>query len=733
MNAAALRARLRWPRGLSQQLGRVLAAVALAAFGGAALFVAWRPEDVSGVELLLALALVLVLVVKVANRWLRRSLEPLDRVIAFAGEIARQPGTRLDLRAGSGDVRAIVDALNEASDLLARQLAALAGADERTRMLLEAVPDVVLGLDADGTIVLVNPGVASVFGVEPERLVGRPLADLVPGLDGPTIERRTLDGLFIRASRTHVARFETTAVRHGGTEFPVEISLSRIATNEGPRYAALVRDVTEQRMANSMMNLFSRALDCTTNGVVISDMTLPGQPVFYANPAFYRITGYDPGEAIGRNCGFLQREDTQQPEIAELRDAVQAGRATQVVVRNYRKDGSLFFNELAIAPVDEGDGTIRHYVGVINDVTERERARMAIAERSARLNAVFDLSPDGFVVFDREGHPVYCNPAFLEMTGWLAADVQALTLADFDRRFAGLCDPAQATPQGLARLLDAPEGDAGPEIVQLLRPERRVLARMARRTGGQGEAILFVRDITRETEVDRMKTEFLTTAAHELRTPMVSVFGFTELLLRRPVPEAKRRDMLETIHRQASLLIDMVNELLDLARIEARQGKDLKIQPSRLDSLVTQAVGPLAITGRNELRVDIAHGDALLYVDPEKTLRALTNVLSNAVKYSAPGTPIRVDSVAGTLHGEPAIGLRIADRGIGMSPGQLARVFERFYRADPSGNIPGTGLGMCLVKEIVDLQRGRVDIDSNPGEGTTVTLWLPMATEPAMP
>jgi signal transduction histidine kinase len=240
--------------------------------------------------------------------------------------------------------------------------------------------------------------------------------------------------------------------------------------------------------------------------------------------------------------------------------------------------------------------------------------------------------------------------------------------------------------------------------------------------------MLYFRDVTRETEVDRMKSEFLTTAAHELRTPMVSVFGFTELLLRRPVPEERRRDMLETIHRQASLLINMVNELLDLARIEARQGKDLQRQLCELAPLVRQAAAPfIAQPGGERLQLDLAHGAAVLHADPEKLQRVLTNVLSNAFKYSPEGGPIEVSTLEGRLAHRPAIGVRIADHGIGMTPEQQRRVFERFYRADPSGNIPGTGLGMSLVKEITELHGGQVDLVSRHGEGTVVTLWWPLA------
>jgi PAS domain S-box-containing protein len=672
---------------------------------------------------LLGLALVTALA---AHLFLSRALDPLNRLVGFAGELAAHAGERCEVPRGNRELRDLATALNDASAMLGNQLDSLEVERTRTTTILNAVPDVILGLDADCCIAVANPGVTSIFGAPLEQVKGLPLAQFVPGLTLEEAERRTLEGLYMRSTKAHVARFEVTARRHDGTEFPAEVSLSRIETEEGARYAAQLRDLTEQRMSLAMLNLYGRALECTSNGVLISNMTMPGQPIFYANPAFYRITGYEPGSAIGRNGDFLLAGDTAQPELAQLRQAVVEGRSAQVVLRCYRKDGTLFFNELAIAPVDEPDGRIQHYVGVITDVTERERSRMAIAERSARLNAVFDLSPDGFVVFDSQGQLAYCNRAFQAMTGWGETAV-GLGLAEFDQRFGALCDPAHGY-EPVQALVHTEGGSDAAHTLMLALPERRVLARVVRsQAEGHDESILFFRDITRETEVDRMKSEFLTTAAHELRTPMVSVFGFTELLLKRPVTEARRKDMLETIHRQASLLINMVNELLDLARIEARQGKDLKREMVRLDSLVLNAVGPLlGNSSRHEIRVDVAHGEQELWVDPEKTHRALTNVLSNAVKYSPDGGVVKVSSRLQRVQGELTVGITVADRGIGMSTEQLSRVFERFYRADPSGNIPGTGLGMSLVKEIVELQGGRVEIDSEPGMGTTVTMWWPL-------
>jgi signal transduction histidine kinase len=112
-------------------------------------------------------------------------------------------------------------------------------------------------------------------------------------------------------------------------------------------------------------------------------------------------------------------------------------------------------------------------------------------------------------------------------------------------------------------------------------------------------------------------------------------------------------------------------------------------------------------------------------VDTGKMMLALTNVLSNAYKYSPAGGEISVETTRRIADGRPQVGIAVRDRGIGMSPEQVARVFERFFRADPSGAIPGTGLGMSLVKEVVEFHGGEVAVQSSPGQGTTVSIWLP--------
>jgi signal transduction histidine kinase len=219
-----------------------------------------------------------------------------------------------------------------------------------------------------------------------------------------------------------------------------------------------------------------------------------------------------------------------------------------------------------------------------------------------------------------------------------------------------------------------------------------------------------------------MKSEFLSHAAHELRTPMASIYGFSELLLEMELDEPTRRDLLETIHRQTRWLVDIINELLDLARIEARQGKDFKIEDVALKPLLQDTLGDLSFDlERWPVTLDLTPELGSVRADPAKLRQALVNLLNNAQKYSPEGGAIQVAIV--TKPGK--LGVAVSDHGIGLSADQVKRIGERFWRADTSGKIPGTGLGMAIVKEIMQHHGGYVDVSSQPGAGTTVTLWLP--------
>ena len=359
----------------------------------------------------------------------------------------------------------------------------------------------------------------------------------------------------------------------------------------------------------------------------------------------------------------------------------------------------------------------------------------SLQERSEQLQAIFALSPDGFVSFDGQRRVGDVNPAFVRLTGLGADSVLGLDEAGFTARLAALC-PEQMRDKlpsfDTLRAAAASDRDPGrPALIHLERPVRRTLLPALRESRSAAiSQVFYLRDVTHETEVDQMKTEFLSTAAHELRTPMASIFGFCELLLYRPTTPERQRDMLQVVHRQSQRMIAILNELLDLARIESRRGSDFALETLDLAALVRDVVTEFKPPDERPAPQLLGLVDGVqVRVDRNKLHQALGNVLSNAYKYSPAGGPVTLRLLPGPA--AQCWGIAVQDRGIGMTPEQLARVSERFYRADTSGNIPGTGLGMAIVKEIVELLGGRLQLASTPGVGSEVTLWLPVRSPAA--
>jgi signal transduction histidine kinase len=200
------------------------------------------------------------------------------------------------------------------------------------------------------------------------------------------------------------------------------------------------------------------------------------------------------------------------------------------------------------------------------------------------------------------------------------------------------------------------------------------------------------------------------------------------MLMRREMAPAKRQEILGIIYRQSEQMIAIINELLDLVRIDDRRGQDFEFAPLDAAELLAEVLADFGLPAGQQPAL-FARPAAATWVqaDKKKLIQAVRNILSNAYKYSPEGGQVLISLVSdsGDL-GLPTsrVGLRIQDHGMGMTPEQVARVFERFYRADVSGNIPGTGLGMSIVKEIIELHGGEVEFASTIGVGTTVTLWV---------
>lgn len=440
------------------------------------------------------------------------------------------------------------------------------------------------------------------------------------------------------------------------------------------------------------------------------------------NPAAEHTFGLKREDVLGKSMvDIIVPPEHRAAHNEGMQRMVETGRSAilgrRIEVSALHANGERFPAELAVAPVRIGDR--RFYTAYLRDITARKLAEASVREHVDRLHTVFSLSPDGFVVIDATGHIDYVNPAFMRMAALPETRLAGMPVAELDAYFASVRDPAETYPT-----LELAQPGEAPELLHLQRPNACILARSVRRDSA-GRTILYFRDVTHEKEVERMKSEFLSTAAHELRTPLASIFGFTELLLARDYDAATRRELLGTINTQSRLLTGMINELLDLARIEARRGKDFQLRPENPQALVERTVGALLVPNdKRQIDVQILDKPPAVLIDPDKMQLALTNLLSNAYKYSPKGGDITLE-LAHAPASERPVRIRVRDQGIGMTPEQLSHATERFYRADTSGSIPGTGLGLALVREIVELHGGCLKLDSEYGHGTVATIELP--------
>jgi two-component system, LuxR family, sensor kinase FixL len=179
--------------------------------------------------------------------------------------------------------------------------------------------------------------------------------------------------------------FETIHRRKDGTCYNADIHLQTSKSNGKSCYVAFVLDITERKITEDELRVQRRAMEAAVNGVLITDPSKPDNPIVYVNPSMQKITGYASEEILGRNCRFLQKDERDQPAIEELRKAIRQERECTVVIRNFRKDGSLFWNELSVSPVRNSDGQLTHFVGIQTDITERKKAEESLARLNEEL------------------------------------------------------------------------------------------------------------------------------------------------------------------------------------------------------------------------------------------------------------------------------------------------------------------------------------------------------------
>ncbi len=382
-------------------------------------------------------------------------------------------------------------------------------------------------------------------------------------------------------------------------------------------------------------------------------------------------------------------------------------------------------------PLKNEAGHIFGMVSILQDITEQKEKQQLLEEtllesrkKSDRIAGVMRSVDDALFVFDANDNLLLMNES--------AGTLLRLNPEEVIGRDVGSAIWLESLRDKVLETLRKREGNIQFDFEIGHNDQSSTLVMQARSSiltdpQGRYEGMIFLaRDVTRDRSMDRLKSDFISVAAHELRTPMATILGFTELLIDgRVESEEDRLDFIRTIYDKADALSRLLDDMLDISRIESGRRLELFIEKVSVESLFMPVLNQYQkrVTNR-QFGIDLDDPELLVLADPEKIAQVMENLLSNAVKYSEDRSKISITGKT-TIDGYR---LSIQDEGIGMTPEQVSHAFDKFYRGDNTDKaIKGTGLGLTIVKHIIDEHDGSINIESRPGKGTHVHFMLSVA------
>lgn len=486
----------------------------------------------------------------------------------------------------------------------------LTQAHAQLKSIVDAAADVIVTLDDQGRILSVNSAVEQVFGYKPKEVIANPINLLIDWSDDPAASGDSqIRGIVVGRGR------EVQGLKRDGTTVPLEVSVSVTKLGKRKLYAAIIRDISERKRTEEVLRIRLRAIEFATNGILITDASLPDNPIIYVNPAFEALTGYSSEEVLGKNCRLLQGPDTNAVSVGAIRGAVKKRQECHVTLLNYRKDGSRFWNDLHISPVQDDHKNITHFIGVQSDITERIRYEQRLQEAQEQADSA-----------------------------------------------------------------------------------------------------------------NRAKSEFLANMSHEIRTPLTAILGCADSLFRQ-IEDPDPKDVVRMIRDQGQLLLGILNDVLDLSKIEAGR-LEIRIEPCdpvRIVGDVDSLMHSAAVEKGIELRtIYQSRMPDRIQTDPLRLRQILLNVVSNAVKFTMTGwVEIRISCLP--VDDRMVLQIAVEDTGIGIPTDRIDTIFEAFAQAKNAVNarLHGTGLGLTICQKLVQMLRGTIHVTSKEGSGSQFVIEVP--------
>ncbi len=615
----------------------------------------------------------------------------------------------------------------------------LAQMEGRYRGLLEAAPDAMVVVNQGGEIVLVNVQAEKQFGYRRDELLGQKVTNIIPiGF----AERLVADDLRSAedASTQQIGTgIELVAHRKDGSEFPIEIMLSPLASPEGTLVTAAIRNISVRKAAETVLaqmeGRYRGLLEAAPDAMVVVNQ---GGEIVLVNVQAEKQFGYRRDELLGQKVtniipiGFAERLVADDLRSAEDASTQQIGTGIELVA--HRKDGSEFPIEIMLSPLASPEGTL--VTAAIRNISVRKAAETVLAQMEGRYRGLLEAAPDAMVVVNQGGEIVLVNVQAEKQFGYrrdelLGQKVTNIIPIGFAERLVAddLRSAEDASTQqigtGIELIAQRKDGTEFP-IELMLSPLRNadgilVTAAIRDITTRKKAAALLLKNIEELNRSNEELGQFAYIASHDLQEPLRMVASYTQLLSRRYKGklDADADEFIAFAVDGASRMQRLIQDLLSYSRVGTK-GRELS-KTSSEDALQQALVN---------LRGSIESSGALVTHDPLPMVQAdemqlvqlFQNLIGNSIKYQNPGIP--EVHISAARNGGKTWTFAVQDNGLGIDPQYFERIFGMFQRLHKRDEFAGTGIGLAICKKIVERHGGSISVASKPGHGSTFSFGL---------
>jgi PAS domain S-box-containing protein len=614
--------------------------------------------------------------------------------------------------------------------------------EERFRRVLENNPDIITLYDTELRYKYINSAVRHTTGIPAASFIGRLDEEVLP----PEVYSTYKPALREVLQTGIVNSFETSIMSPYSGFHNVQISYIPLRDEKGnvKEILGIMHDVTkrkhmEERLKDSEER-FRRVLENIPDIVALYDRDLRIQ---YLNGDTGQLIGYETSHYIGRKVEEVWPPEIYTTILPALEETLRTSKPSVVETDVSIPEVGRRILQITCIPILDKNGGVKEILGITHDITKPKLAELKIKESEEKLRLILESVPHGLAVTDTAGIILQANPVMVKLTGYSAEELQNMPCwylfieSDQNRL---MCDREETIKNDASGTYTytLKRKDGSECLVEINR------AVVKDESGKAIGVVSVLQDLTERrlaeeehrknveyVELDKLKANLLSTVSHELRTPLAGIKGYTTMLLtyHKQIKKAEEWETLKTIDQSADRLMELIEHLLDMSRLDAGLLR-LNLQPVKPRDILIKAIEEARLRSPDHTFIqDIRPRLPAITADARRLRQIIDNLVDNAVKYSEEGTEVTLRAEVK----ENALQISVTDQGRGIPEAEIPKLFERFYRIteklkkDPGG----FGLGLSLCKALVEAHGGRIWLESDIGKGSTFYFTIPLVRKAA--